>query len=159
MHINSTFIFLLTTDSFCIFPISFLSWGKARLCLLPDQGQFLHVVFFFLFFNLILFTFREEGMGGRKTVMCERYMISVASRASPNWGPSPQIRHVPWMGNKLVTFQFPGQHSIHWATPAMPPCILKATLSCFYELCSVLIYPVFPPLLASSSRAGIHYWL
>ena len=37
---------------------------------------------------------------------------------APYWGPGPQPRHVPWLGIKLVTLRFAGQHSIHWATPA-----------------------------------------
>ena len=37
---------------------------------------------------------------------------------APNWGPSPQPRHVPWLWIKPATFQIAGQHSVHWATPA-----------------------------------------
>ena len=37
---------------------------------------------------------------------------------TPNWGPSLQPRHVPWLGIKPVTLWFAGWHSIHWATPA-----------------------------------------
>ena len=37
---------------------------------------------------------------------------------TPNWGPGPQPRHVPWLGIKLATFLFAGQRSVHWATPA-----------------------------------------
>ena len=37
---------------------------------------------------------------------------------TPYWIPGPQPRHVPWLGIKLATLRFSGQHSIHWATPA-----------------------------------------
>ena len=37
---------------------------------------------------------------------------------TPYWGPVPQPKHVPWLGIKLVTLWFTGQHSIQWATPA-----------------------------------------
>ena len=37
---------------------------------------------------------------------------------TPNWGPDPKPRHVPWLGIEPVTFQFAGWRSIHWATPA-----------------------------------------
>ena len=33
---------------------------------------------------------------------------------APYWGPSPQPRHVPWLGIKPVTLQFTGRHSIQW---------------------------------------------
>ena len=32
------------------------------------------------------------------------------------WGPGPQPRHLPWLGIKLATLWFIGQHVIHWAT-------------------------------------------
>ena len=38
--------------------------------------------------------------------------------STPNWGPGPQPRHVPWLGIKSATLWFVGQHSVHWATPA-----------------------------------------
>ena len=37
---------------------------------------------------------------------------------APYWGAGPQPRHVPWLGIRLATLWFAGQHSIHWATPA-----------------------------------------
>ena len=37
---------------------------------------------------------------------------------TPNWGPGPQPRHVPWLGIEPVTLWFIGPCSIHWATPA-----------------------------------------
>ena len=48
----------------------------------------------------------------------EKHQCVVASCAPPHWGPGPQPRHVPWLGIELVTFCFPGQRSILWATPA-----------------------------------------
>ena len=37
---------------------------------------------------------------------------------NPNWGPGPQLRHVPWLGIESLTLWFSVQHSIHWSTPA-----------------------------------------
>ena len=39
-----------------------------------------------------------------------------------HWGSGLQPRHVPWLGVKLATPWFTGQHSIHWATPARAGC-------------------------------------
>ena len=39
----------------------------------------------------------------------EKYR-SLASRIHPRWGPSPQPRHVSWLGIEPVTFQFTGWH-------------------------------------------------
>ena len=36
----------------------------------------------------------------------------------PSWGPGPQPKLVSWLGIKLETLWFTGQHSIHWVTPA-----------------------------------------
>ena len=44
-------------------------------------------------------------------------MCGCLSRA-PYWGPSPQPRHVSWLGIELATLRFAGRHSVHWATPA-----------------------------------------
>ena len=34
---------------------------------------------------------------------------------TPNWGPGPHPRHVPWEGIKPASFQSAGRHSAHWA--------------------------------------------
>ena len=60
-----------------------------------------------------LFTVREQGgrRRGRETsIRCLSH--------TPSWGPGLQPKHVPWLGIKPVTFQFAGQRSIHWTTPA-----------------------------------------
>ena len=41
---------------------------------------------------------------------------------APNWVPSPQTRHVPWLGTKPATFWFAGWCSIHWATSTKALC-------------------------------------
>ena len=69
----------------------------------------------FLSFLKILFIF-GEGEGGRKrgrdTSLCGCLLNT------PYWGPSPQSRHVPWLGIEPATRWFTGQCSVHWATPA-----------------------------------------
>ena len=47
----------------------------------------------------------------------QKYQCVVASSMPPYWGPSPQPRHVPWLGIKLVILWFSVQHFIHWGTP------------------------------------------
>ena len=58
----------------------------------------------------------------------------------PHWGPSPQPRHVPQPGIKLVTHWLTDQCSIHWATPAR-----DIFWSIFYCLC-VTVVPFFSTL-------------
>ena len=80
--------------------------------------SFLKVLFIYLFF---------ERKRGRETSMCG------CLSCTPNWGPGPQSRHMPWLGIKLATLWFTGQRSIHWSTPArallsflpdgFPPCL------------------------------------
>ena len=70
---------------------------------------------FTLFYFIYLFLYRGERIGrkrGRETSVCG--CLSCA----PYWWPGLQPRHVPWLGIKLVTLCFAGQHSIYWATPA-----------------------------------------
>ena len=57
------------------------------------------------------------------------------------WGPDPQPRHVSWLGIKLATPWFTGQHSIHWATPARAnfSYILKHFLIFWLTRCFQLI--------------------
>ena len=65
----------------------------------------------FFFLRFYLFTFSVWGREG-ETSMC------VGLSHTPNWGPGPQPRHVPWLGIKPATLGFADWHSIHWATPA-----------------------------------------
>ena len=55
---------------------------------------------------------KGERKRGRETSRCG------CLSCTPNWGPGPQPRHVPWLEIKLATLWFAGWHSIHWATPA-----------------------------------------
>ena len=64
-----------------------------------------------------IYLFLEKGEGKER----EKHQCVVASRA-PYWGPSPQPRHVPWLGIGLQILWFIGPHSIHWAIPARALC-------------------------------------
>ena len=84
-----------------------------------SQGYMLTFFFFFLIFYL--FTFSKRGREGEREGekhQCERDTSIGYLSHNPNWGPSPQPRHVPWSGIEPATFWFTGWHSIHWATPA-----------------------------------------
>ena len=74
--------------------------------------------FFFLRFDLFILERREGKEKERERNICARDTQIHCLSHAPNWGPGPQPRHVPWPGIKPVTFQFTGQHSIHWITPA-----------------------------------------
>ena len=63
-----------------------------------------------------LFIFRERGRQGEKHRYARGTAISHLSH-TPTWGPSPQPRHVPWLGIEPVILWSAGRHSIHWATP------------------------------------------
>ena len=63
-----------------------------------------------------------ERKSRRETSMCERYIEHLLH--TPNWGPGPQPRHVPWLGIEPVIFQSVGQCPPHWATPARARQIL-----------------------------------
>ena len=80
---------------------------------------------------IYLFLQRKEGRKERrKTSMCG-YLLHL-----PYWGPGPQPRHVPWLGNKLVTLWFAGWCSIHWATAA------RADIYIFSYIYGPYVYPV-----------------
>ena len=73
----------------------------------------MQILFYFL--KIFIYLFLKSGEGkekGREISMCG--CLSCA----PHWGPSPQPRHVPWIGSKPATLSFTGRHSIHWATPS-----------------------------------------
>ena len=75
-----------------------------------------------IFLKDFIYLFLERGEGkekGRDASMCG---CRGCLLSAPYWGPGLQLRHVPWLGIKLVTFWFTGWHSIHWATPARAEC-------------------------------------
>ena len=79
-----------------------------------------------LYFLKILFIYiqrDEKGEREGEKHPCVRETSIAWLSHTPNWGPGPQPRHVPWWGIKLVTFWFTGQHATHWATPAR--CAIK----------------------------------
>ena len=87
--------------------------------------------FFLSFFLKILFIyFYTEGMGrskrGRETSMCG------CLSHTHYWGPGPQPRPVPWLGDKPVTVWFTDQHSIHWHTPARAEFLLSLCCVVFH---------------------------
>ena len=89
-----------------------LTEGRQR----GGRSQNYEDVFFKIFYLLTLFRERErEGERERNSNVPE---IHGCLSYAPNYRPGPQPRHVPWLGIEPVTFQFAGQHSIHWATPA-----------------------------------------
>ena len=57
----------------------------------------------------------------------EKHQISCLL-STPNQGSGPQPRYVPWLGIEPVTFQFAGQHWIHWDTPARPHIVLISSI-------------------------------
>ena len=94
----------------------------------------------------LFFPFKKRG---RETSLC-----GCLSHA-PHRGPGPQPRHAPWLGIEPATLWFPGQHSIHWATPArVPPHFSNTKFPCIHSvnsfmflrleiLCSVLAAFIF----------------
>ena len=66
------------------------------------------------------FIYFPEGKGRekeRETSMWEGIPIGCLSH-DPKQRPGPQPRHVSWLRIKPATFQFTGQCSTQWATPA-----------------------------------------
>ena len=93
---------------------------------------FLFLSFFFIRFYL--FTFKERDREGEREGEKHQYgrdtWICCLWHAH-NWGPGRQPRHILWLGIKLATFWFTGQHSLYWATPA------RAFFS--------FLFPCYPP--------------
>ena len=81
------------------------------------------IVFFFkfrIFKKFYLSVFREMGREGEwegEKHLCVKDTLTGCLSHTPNQGPGPQLRNVPWLGIEPVTLQFAGWHSIHWATP------------------------------------------
>ena len=70
---------------------------------------------------------------------------------APYWGPGPKPRHVLWLGIKLVTLWFSGQHSIHWAMPA------RATIFFFFFLKKKLAWWGWVEINGFSSFLSLHF--
>ena len=72
------------------------------------------------FLRTYLCIFREGGREGErereKHPHVRETSIDCLSHM-PNWGPSPQPRHVSWLGIEPATLHFAGRYPTHWATP------------------------------------------
>ena len=80
---------------------------------------------------------------------------------TPNWGPGPQPRPVPWLGIKPVTLWFSGRRSIHWATPAR--AINVKILNYVAILIFLIWYSLFKSILGSLNKmeviqASLNLW-
>ena len=122
-------------------PLSPLSPPHSPLAIVRLFLSSMSLVIFCLLFlkRFYLFIFRERGWEEKG-----REPQSVASHMCPNWGPSPQPRHVLWLGIKPVTFRFVGWCSTHWAIPDR-----TLTFLFFIYLFSFIFmfYSHFPPLI------------
>ena len=65
------------------------------------QSQEIQIEWGFFYFKIFIYLLLEMGEGRERNIR-----------------PSPQPRHVPWLGIEPVTFWFKGWCSIHWATSA-----------------------------------------
>ena len=93
-----------------LFLLMVTSWGKVSRIFNPVSFENIsHFLkdFIYLFFP-------ERGREGER----EKHQCVPAPRHAPNWGPGPQLRHVPWLGIEPATLWFTSPRSVHWATPA-----------------------------------------
>ena len=98
-----------------VFPVQSCPWVMSTAAALAAEvlGPRVDAVFFFFFKILFIYSHRMGGRKrGRETSMCG-CLLHI-----PYGGRNLQPRHVPWPGIELVTFSFPGWHSVHWTTPA-----------------------------------------
>ena len=108
-------------------PVSTLVLIASLFCFVSFREWEVEVkILFFLRFYLFIFRERKrEGEREGEKHQCARETLTGYLSHTPIQGPGLQPRHVPWLGIKLVTFQFAGQGSIHWATLARMVTILK----------------------------------
>ena len=104
---------------------------------------------------------REEESEGEK-LWCVRDTLTGCLSHTPNQGPGPQLRHVPWLGIKPPTLWFAGQRSIHWATPVrVRACYFLSTYlgqTCFQVL---FIYKISVTLNVTTwgrHPSALHWW-
>ena len=103
------------------------SQNRGRTTIQHDiQTKFPYQVFYlfiwFIWFYLSLERGREGEREGEKHI-CVREILIGCLLHSPNQGPGPQPRHVPWPGIKL-TFRCVGWCPTHWATPVRAALLL-----------------------------------
>ena len=96
---------------------------------------------------------REGGRVGEKC-QCARDTLTSCLSHARNWETQPATQACALTGNQPVTFLLTGQHSIHWATPAMVSllltqsnllrggkvCVFVCTYVCLYVYTSVYIH-------------------
>ena len=90
----------------------------------PSNFQAYNTVFKFFKF---IYLWREGEREGEKHWCAIETLMGYLSH-TPNQGPGPQPRQVPWPGIEPVTFQFSGQCSAHWATPARAVVLAGVTV-------------------------------
>ena len=81
-------------------------------------------------FHCFLEKGREGGKEGGKprAIACQVVCHTGPESPSPNQGPNPQPRCMPWQGIELVTFHFVGRHPTNWATSVKVPLTSMITL-------------------------------
>ena len=94
----------------------------------------------------------REGESEGEKHCCVRQTSNSCLLHTPNWGPVPQPRHVPWLRMEPAAFWFAGPHSIHWAITA------KARGKIFMAFTDVLNFAIL--FHCSYTYADIHweYW-
>ena len=93
-----------------------MGWWMNYNFFLPFLFLFLYL--FLIFRKIYLFLERGEGREKERRETCVRDTLIGCLLHNLNWVPGLQLRHVPWLGIELATFQFTGRHLIHWATPS-----------------------------------------
>ena len=84
----------------------------------------------FYFFLDFIYLFLERGKEREESIDVRENHQSAASQTPPNWGPSPQFSHVPWLEIEPVTLSRPNNR----ATP------IRAQTRYFRRMLSYLPY-------------------